>query len=265
MGLFKRLLGVGQTVVDPNDLRLPDEISTNKSGLVLRKAPLGKLVEIDIVGESFRAANIAAVANAAQGNEFDIYLVAEPTNPHDKKAVAVYAANVHIGYIAKPGNTQWFKWVNEALERKELLWGPARAISAQGTRNTGVFGSIYMPRVGRDIEELIPQKMTDSALRKAIEKVIALSNSCVEPDTIAQLKSLSKKAAGVATPIAAHAKWLELQVDGPLSETWSDVKAACDDLLDAFSEAAYAADETEVDIVDLIETLAEMLGKIEVN
>ena len=136
MGLLKSIFGAKKVVIDPADLEIPDDIGTDKPGLTLKKAPIGQPVEIEIVGESFRAANIAAVAQAADGKQFNIYLVPEPTNQYDKNAVAVYAANVVVGYIAKPGNKQWFKWVNQALERKELLWGMGSAVSRQGTDNT---------------------------------------------------------------------------------------------------------------------------------
>ena len=133
MGFFKKVFGPREIVIDPADLRIPEEVATDKPGLTLKKAPVGQPIEIEIVGESFRAANIAAVAKVASGNEFDIYIIPEPMNQYDKKAVAVYAANIHVGYIAKPDNKQWFKWVNEATERGELLWGIGLAISRSVT------------------------------------------------------------------------------------------------------------------------------------
>lgn len=165
MGFFKKVFSTKETLIDPADLRIPDVVTTDKPGLTLRKAPVGQPIDIQIVGESFRAANIAAVAKAAAGNEFDIYIIPEPLNQYDKKAVEVYAANIHVGYIAKPDNKQWFKWVNEAIERGELLWGIGRAVSRSGTSNTGVFGSIYMPKVSREADELIAQKLTDAAIK----------------------------------------------------------------------------------------------------
>ena len=129
MGFLKKLFAAKELVVDPADLVLPEVIPTSKQDLSLRKASAGQLVDINIVGESFRLANIEAVAKAAAGKRFEIYLVAELTNQHDKNAIAVYAANLHIGYIGKPANKQWAKWVSEALQRGELLWGTAKAIT----------------------------------------------------------------------------------------------------------------------------------------
>lgn len=259
MGFLKKILGGKEIVVDPNDFVIPDVIPTAKPGLSFRKAPVGQEVEIDIVGESFKAANVAAVQAAAQGNPFEIYLVAEPTNQYDKNAVAVYTANLPVGYVGKPANKQWFKWVNEASERQELLWGRAKAITRSGTTNTGIFGSIYMPKTGNDLDGIIPLKMTDAAIDKAIDKAIALSNNCDEPDTVAQLKSLCKKAVAIATPFAAHAKWVEANPDGQLMDKWQEVLSGCDDIFTAASDAAYASDEGDVDAVSTVEAFAEIV------
>lgn len=256
MGFFKKVFGAKEVLIDPADLRIPDEVATDKPGLSLKKAPVGQPIDIEIVGESFRVANIAAVAKAAAGKEFDIYIIPEPMNQYDKKAVAVYAANIHVGYIAKPGNKQWFKWVTEATERGELLWGIGRAVSRSGTSNTGIFGSIYMPKVGRDADELIAQKLTDVAMAKAIEKTVTLSNSCIEPDTVTQLKSVSKKAVAVASPFAAHARWVAENPDGQNVEMWEEIQSICDDIFEAFSEAAYASEDFDLDVVGNIESLA---------
>lgn len=263
MGFLKKVFGAKEILIDPADLRIPQEVATDKPGLTLKKAPVGQPIDIEIVGESFRAANIAAVAKAAEGKEFDIYIIPEPMNQYDKKAVAVYAANVHVGYIAKPDNKQWFKWVNEATERGELLWGVGRAVSRSGTSNTGIFGSIYMPRVGREADELIGQKLTDAALTKAIQKVITLSNSCIEPDTVTQLKSIAKKAVAVASPLAAHAKWIIENPDGQNVETWEEIQSICDDIFDAFGEAAYATEDFDLDVVGNIESLATSVESLQ--
>jgi hypothetical protein len=258
MGFLKKLLGGKEIAVDPNDFIIPDVIPTTKPGLSFRKAPIGQEVEIDIVGESFKAANVAAVVNAAQGNPFEIYLIAEPTNQYDKNAVAVYTANLPIGYIGKPGNKQWFKWVNDASGRSELLWGKAKAISRPGTNNTGIFGSIYMPKVGHDLDGIIPLKMTDAAIDKSIDRAIVLSNSCDEPETVTQLKSLCKKAVAIATPFAAHAKWVEANPDRQSLDKWQEVISGCEDVFRAASEATYASDEGDVDAVSVVEGFAKI-------
>lgn len=262
MGIFKRLFGAKPIVVDPADLTLPEVIPTDKHGIVLKKAPGDHRVDIDIVGESFRPQNVAAVAAAAQGKRFDIYLLAEPNNPHDKRAVAVVSANVILGYIAKPANKQWFARVGEAFLQGQLLWGTASIAARPGTNNMGVFGFIYMPRVGKQMDEIITQQLSDTALTKAIEKVIALSNASSDPETVAQVKSLSKKAVAVAAPFVAHAKWVADNPEGQTTEQWDDIMAVCDSIYSNAADVTYLTDESEVNVIGPIEELAELVAKL---
>jgi hypothetical protein len=245
--------------INPADMILPDVIPTGREGLSLRKANGEMLVDINIVGESFRIANIAAVAKAANGQRFEIYLVAEPTNQYDENAVAVYAANLHIGYIGKPANKQWAKWVSEALQRGELLWGTAKAITRTGADNTGIFGGIYMPKLSDDLDSITSAKLTDLALGKAIDKVVALSNTSHEPETVAQLRSLSKKAAAVARPLAAHALWVQKTPVGQDEPKWNEVLSSCQEIFDNASAVVYATDEDDVDMLSGIEELADLV------
>lgn len=120
-----------------------------------------------------------------------------------------------------------------------------------------------MPKVGREADELIAQKLTDAALSKAIEKVITLSNSCMEPDTVAQLKSVAKKAVAVASPFAAHAKWILENLESQDVEVWEEIQSICDDIFDAFSEAAYATEDFDLDVVGNIESLASMVEALQ--
>lgn len=255
--MFKKLFGAKTVEIEPADLRLPDTVQTDISGIALKRASVGQKVDIEIVGESFRARNIEAIATASQGSEFDIYLIPEPHNQYDKKAVAVYAANLHIGYIAKPDNRQWFKWVNEAFERQELLWGVGRTVKRTGTNNTGVFGSIYMPKTGKDVDELIPQALTESALSKWIDKAITLANTAIEPETITQARSLSKKALAIAVPLGAHAKFMTSMSNDQDPSVWEELLQTCDSVLDTNREVAYLTDEMDVDVVGSIEELGK--------
>jgi hypothetical protein len=49
----------------------------------------GQMVDLEIVGESFHQDYIRQARRRYRDDEFEIVLVAEPTNPHDSKAVAV--------------------------------------------------------------------------------------------------------------------------------------------------------------------------------
>ena len=91
---------------------------------------------------------------------------------------------------------------------------------------------------------------------------LILSNSCIEPETVTQLRSLCKKAVAVATPFAAHAKWVEENPEGQNLDKWSEVMSACDDIFDDFSDAAYASDEVEIDAIGRIEALAELVSEL---
>jgi hypothetical protein len=259
MGFLKRIFGGKEVVVDPAHLTLPEVMPTDK-GTTMRKAPGDQRVDINIVGESFRARNVQAVATAAQGNRFDIYLQPDPNNPHDKKAVAVFAADVCIGYIAKPSNKQWYEWAVEAFARGELLCGSAKASSREGSSDIGIFGYINMPKVGKGLEEIIPQQLTDAALAKAVEKVITLANASVEPDTVARIRSLCKKAVTAVSPIAAHAKWITQQ--GEDNEQWAEILSVCDDIFEDALRATYITDEYEIDVVGPIEQLGELLAAL---
>lgn len=263
MGIFKKLLGGKSITVDPADLVLPETVATNQPGRVLKKGSGDLRVDIEIVGESFRADNIAAVSAAAQGSRFDIYLVAEPTNQYDKKAVAVYAANLHVGYIAKPVNRQWFTWVSEALDRDEFLWGSATIVNRKGTSNSGVFGYIYMPRATSGIDAIESREIALPTLKKALARAVKLSETASEPETVTQVKSLSKKAVAVAEPLVAHAKWaIDNAVDTETGK-WEDILAVCDSIYSDAERVAYITDAYEIDVTGSIEELAELAGGLE--
>ncbi len=73
------------------------------------------------------------------------------------------------------------------------------------------------------------------------------------------LKSVSKKAVAVASPFAAHAKWVTENPDGQNVEMWEEIQSICDDIFDAFSEAAYATEDFDLDVVGNIESLASLV------
>jgi hypothetical protein len=58
--------------------------------------------EVPVVGETFRADAIRAVAKRLQpADEVRAWLVPEPHNPHDRHAVAVHLEGVHAGYLPR--------------------------------------------------------------------------------------------------------------------------------------------------------------------
>lgn len=68
-----------------------------------------------IVGTHFRPADAKLIANElSQGDYVD--LQAEPENPYDPMAVAVYSDDVHIGYIARQNNYEVSEWLQDGGE-----------------------------------------------------------------------------------------------------------------------------------------------------
>lgn len=269
MGFLKSIFGTKQVVVDPADLQIPNEVQTDVKGLTLKKAPGEVRHDVSIVGENYRKENVAAVAAAAGDKWFEFYLVAEPNNQYDKKAVAVYAAGLHVGYISRNMNAMWFKMVNDALKRKELLWGQGKATFRPSSNDFGIHGHVLLPKMPGTWEALEPKQLTDAALAKAIDKVLALSAKGDEPDTLGQLRSLSKKCVTAATPIAANAMWFlkemeetDAEVDDKVVDLWTDVLSFCEEIFDDAETATYAEDPYEVDVVGTLGELAEKVEKI---
>lgn len=59
----------------------------------------------NIVGTHFRPSEAKAIANELTIGD-SVTLYAEPENPYDPMAVAVYASDEHIGFIARNNNYQ---------------------------------------------------------------------------------------------------------------------------------------------------------------
>jgi hypothetical protein len=264
MGFLDRILGSAKVAFNPEDLVLPDEMDTDIPGKRLKKSSYTQKVEINIVGESFRAKSIATIAQASSGSEFDIYLIPEPTNQYDKKAVAVYAANLHVGYIAKPENKEWFKWVMEALETDICLWGRAKTFQKSGTSNVGVFGHIFMPASAKSLEDIPAVKMTPVEFAKTLEKVKKLSNSIEEPESLAKMRSAAKSTSALAVPILAHAKFLleNEELSDIESSAWESIFSTCDDIISTAAESRYCTDPDDLDVTSGIYDLAAELDEL---
>ncbi len=271
MGFFKKLFGGSKDASENNpeetrqlrvnstivDLTLPLETFFNKDELKPRVADRCQKVDIEIVGESFYKANVLGVAKAAQGADFKIFLLPEPTNKYDKQAVSVRAGGVHVGYIKSPFNKHWFKWVNKAANEGEFLWGNAEAISKRGSNNIGIFGYIYMSRQTPEWGGLEPKKMTDAALAKIADKINNLIDSG-DDQTIGQVRALSKRAVKAVTPLVCHAKWVIQNSEGQGSENWDEILNHCEGLFDNADEAVYATNPEDVDVMDNLNELAEL-------
>jgi len=85
--------------------------------------------EVPVVGETFRADAIRAVAKRLQpADEVRAWLVPEPHNPHDRHAVAVHLEGVHAGYLPRQvaAAVQPVLLASSARHNGQLVACPAR-------------------------------------------------------------------------------------------------------------------------------------------
>lgn len=228
-----------------DDLVLPDEIPTNIKGKVLRPHKSDKQVYLSIVGEKYRPKVIQALAAVVGDNEFDIYLLAEPNNPHDKKAVAVMAGNYAVGYIPKPENAEWGKLVKKALEDNEVLAGKAK-VNASAMQ---VRGYVLMDPIVEGIDHIEAAQLSPAKVKSTFERIEKASKED-EPETAAGVRSKYKKYAKTVGPLYAHIMWLEenepdtINPNGQYKRNhspWEQVSTRCEDLLTNAEEGVFAS------------------------
>ena len=257
MGLFSRRSRGPQIL--PEDLRLPEALVTDVPGVVLRKAPAGQRVDIEIVGESFRQDAVRAVAQAADGSDFDLYLLPDPNNPHDRNAVRVMVGNLHVGFLPRDAAKVWKKRCQEAINRGELIWGEGRAASRTGEM-WGIFGFVWMPSVANPSGDAKPRELNSAGIRKAQDALQPLIDGG-DPETLSQLKSLVKKASKAVMPLYSHTLWLGEQ--DTLSQEWEDIQGLCQDVLELVPEAEYADDPQDYDVASVLEDIVSLLKDVE--
>lgn len=256
MGIFSRR-GRGPQIL-PDDLRLPEHLETDVPGVVLRKPLGGQRVEIEIVGESFRQDSVRAVAHVADGSDFDLYLLPDPNNPHDRNAVRVMVGNLHVGFLPRDAAKVWKKRCQEAMQRGELIWGEGRAASRTGEM-WGIFGFVWMPTVANPSADARPRELDAAGIQKAQDVLQPLIDGG-DPETLAQLKSLVKKAWKAVMPLYTHTLWLA-DHDG-LSEEWEEVQGLAQDVFEIVSEAEYADDPDDFDVTSILEDIVALLQDV---
>ncbi|MEI8083921.1 MAG: hypothetical protein WCI74_18950, partial [Actinomycetes bacterium] len=186
--------------ITAHDLVLEKEIPTDVPGLTLTLAGGENKIDVPIVGESFRQDVIKAINTLTAGKYFQIYLICEEGNPHDKNAVGVWAGGQQVGYIAKDQAKKWNKRAADATANKQLLNGWGKCASQDG-KTFGIFGYIWMPnQIAPNPNEVPISQLTDKALVAAITKAEALDDAN-SPETVTQLKSLAKKGVKAFLPI----------------------------------------------------------------
>jgi hypothetical protein len=253
MGLFSRK-SRGPEIL-PEDLRLPETLETDVPGLVLRKAPAGQRVDIEIVGESFRQDAVRAVAQVADGSDFDLYLLPDPDNPHDRNAVRVMVGNLHVGFLPRDAANVWKKRCQEAMQRGELIWGEGRTASRTGEM-WRIFGFVWMPLVANPSAETKPRELGSAGIQKAQDALQPLIDGG-DPETLAQLKSLVKKASKAVMPLYSYTLWLTDH--DRLSQEWEDIQGLAQDVFELVPEAEYAEEPDAIDVISVIEDILELL------
>ena len=235
-----------QTVpaIDPSWLVLPMTLPSDLEGVSVTKVPRGEKKILRIVGEQWRHGAIQGVMNAGGQNGFEIYLMNDHNNAHDKKAVGVYAAGQLIGYIPKPDNKVWNKLVANASNNRQLLWGEATAY----VRKDGywqVKGFIYHENlIAPPLVSLEPKKMTPAAMTKNAKVLSDAVDADIE--TVAQARSWSKKAAKAAASFYCHALWV---LDQGENEEWDEIKEQAAGAMDDAEDMAFYDDEIEYPIM----------------
>lgn len=253
MGIFgKKKASQAMLVVEPDDLKLEDQIATDVPGLILTVPRDGLKVDLEIVGESFKQDIVRAVARTANGEWFDIYLMPENGNPYDKNAVRVMVGGHHVGYVSKESAKQWRKAYAASVERGNLLAGQGKCFSRDG-QNYGVFGHVWVP-------EAAPKKAKEISAREVPIGTLALVRAKLhelemvdEPASVAKLRTLTKQAVKACEPLKQHCYWIsENASNDDVSDAWAEVDDRLSELDSALVEATDADDPEDVDILGLV-------------
>lgn len=106
----------------------------------------GQMVDVEIVGESFHQDYIRQVRRRYRDDEFEIVLVAEPTNPYDDNAVAVHVDGCIVGHLAREMAPAWQPMVLAATAEGFLVAGVAQIFGGTSDKpHLGVFGAAPWP------------------------------------------------------------------------------------------------------------------------
>lgn len=109
----------------------------------------GRMVDLEIVGESAYQDHIGKVNGRAGGGDFEIVLRPEPRNPYDANAVVVLADGKPVGYLPRKMAAVWQPSILAANANGFVVAGTARVFGGHdGAPNVGVFGSAPWPGPG---------------------------------------------------------------------------------------------------------------------
>jgi hypothetical protein len=113
----------------------------------------GPVVDIEIVGEASYQAHIKLVERRHGVAEFTIGLRAQPDNPYDANAVAVYADGGIVGFLPRDLAKHWQPAVLAAEAQGSTVLGTATIYGGTPDKpNLGVFGSATWPGEGKPLD-----------------------------------------------------------------------------------------------------------------
>jgi hypothetical protein len=252
--------------LDPDRVPLPQTISTD-TGVTVTFATEDGLIqrELSIVGESYYQPQVMALAKTVGREPFPIFLVPEPSNPYDKKAVAVYAGGAKVGSLPREDAAAIAKMLlTEILQKGRAFHGEGRATNVGAI--FGISGYALLPDLlGVPLDNIEPKQMTHAQILKATETITALADEY--PETIAQVRSVGKKAAKIGAALAAHAAWVEeLPPDEKVhadSDVWLDIATAVENQHEFALDAYYTTDADDaMSAFDEIDYVKEALAKL---
>jgi hypothetical protein len=236
-------------------------VETDVAGLALTKGPTCQRVEIEVVSESFRQDAVRAVAKVAGGSPFDLYLLPDPNNPHDRphdrNAVRVMVGNLHVGFPPRDAAKVWKKRCQGAMERRELIWGESRAASRTGEM-WGIFRFAWMPAVTSPSAVVTARELKSAGIKKDQAALQTLIDGG-DPETLSQLNSLVKKATKAVMPLYSHTLWLADA--SALTPQWEDIKGLAGAVFDLVSEAECEDEPDTTDVTSILEDILELLTR----
>jgi hypothetical protein len=250
--------------LDPDRVPLPESVSTDTGATVSFAAEDGLVRrELSIVGESYYQPQVMALAKTVGRDPFPIFLVPEPTNQYDKKAVAVYAGGAIVGHLPNEEGAAIQKMlITEIQQKGRAFHGEGRATNIGAIY--GISAYAFLPDL-LGIDNVKPKQMTDAQVGKATVSIAAMAHEY--PETIAQIRSVGKRAAKIGAALAGHAVWIEgLQPDDKAhidADVWADIALAVENQHEFALDAYYTIDADDaMSAFDEIDYVIRELAKL---
>ena len=266
MGFFSRFAAKPKLTLE--DVQLPEKVESDLGILDFESSRSGFL-KLDIVGESHHQDVIKGIFEVTADSKFPIFLVPEPGNQYDKNAIRVLVGTQMIGYVAKSQAKILAKVLMTKIENEKLLVNGEASVHSRDGKVFGVFGSVFLGKsLTQDSEDVVAKESSAKELNSAKTKLQKLLDSD-SPESLAQLKSMSRKVEPIAAQLLAHGLWISENLGPETSDEAADeLVDECTSVLDNIGELAWATsnetvDEYEItsDIEVLIDALSKLIGE----